>query len=130
MNRMFFAVPALAGWFVFAVVAINAIGPAGSGALDPLTVWIAIGWLTLMMFLAFLAGGDQVMDANERLDEQNQELADGLCQALDALHELEDETAIYLRTRGDARALHVIDEAQEVLRYSYRGVKGEDTLRQ
>lgn len=44
----------------------------------------------------------------------------------DALHELEDETACYVRSqrRGDMRAQSVVDRAQRVLAASGRGVKG------
>ncbi|WP_067070372.1 hypothetical protein [Roseateles chitosanitabidus] len=126
MNRMFFLVLAVGGWFAFAVLVLSLIGQVPTNA-EPLTTsaaWGLISTLALLMFVAFIAGADQAMKAFEALEERNQELADGLCDALDVLHEIEDETAIYLRTRGDARALHVIDEAQDVLRASGRGIKG------
>lgn len=45
----------------------------------------------------------------------------------DALHELEDEAAIYLRaTRGDPRAIHVLRTAQSALLRCGRSVKGWD----
>ena len=126
MNRMFFVVLAVGGWFAFAVLMLSLVGqvPASSDPMTTSAAWGLIGTLGLLMFLAFLAGGDQVMDAYEALDGRNQELSGGLCDALDVLHELEDETAIYLRTRGDPRAQHVLAEAQDVLLASGRGVKG------
>jgi hypothetical protein len=118
-SKLIAFVAAATGWALVAGFLVGLIGRVPERPAQPLSADVAIAVVIVMtglMVLAYFAGQaaaeEDFGDDGALLDE-----------ALDALHELEDEAAIHLRLR-DERGAHVVKEAQRVLLTSGRGVKG------
>lgn len=116
-SKLIASVAAATGWALVAGFLVGLIGRVPEQqALSADVVLAVVIVLTGLMVLAYFAG----QAAAEEDFGGDGALLD---EALDALHELEDEAAIQLRLR-DERGAHVVKEAQRVLLTSGRGVKG------